>query len=92
MADSIAGTNSALHRDVANKIRAHGNAVSKIYRVLSAGDSGTGDTTVLFVDFGLKPKTAFLGCEAVVKAGANEAEDEVSYKTVCVVVDGWDLP
>ena len=91
MADDIPARSSALFRDIASTIRTHGHPVSKVYRVFSAGESGTGDTTVLFVDFGLNPKTAFVGCEKMVVAGAAE-DDEPKYKTVCVVIDGWDLP
>ena len=81
-------TANAIHKDVAKTLRSRRHDVGKVWRVYSAGESGTGDTTVLFTTMQNEPKTGLIGCEAYVKI-TSEGEEEPGYRTVVVVLEGW---
>jgi hypothetical protein len=82
------GGSHEIHRDVWHQLYTRGHKPKKILRVESAGDSLTGDTTVIFVNSHRQAKTAYVASQELPK---KKASADPEYRLHIVVVDGWPV-
>lgn len=79
---------SPIFRDAWNQLHLRGHAPKRIHRVESAGESPTGDTTVLYVDQKKRAMTALFASQQVPK---KKSSDPLEYRLHIVVLEGWNV-
>jgi hypothetical protein len=79
---------SAVHKDAWSQLYQRGHRPKKIVKVESAGESLTGDTTVVFINQDREAMTALFASQEVPR---KKASDPLEYRLHIVILEGWPV-
>lgn len=79
---------TALRRDIWNQLYQRKHRPWKIDKVISAGESLTGDTTVFFINVDRQCMTGYIGCQEVPRKRPSDPEE---YRLHIAVIEGWQV-
>ena len=78
----------AIFADAFRQLYQRGHKPKKIIRVESAGESLTGDTTVVFINQDKRAMTAYFASQEVPKKRRSDPDE---YRLHIVVIEGWPV-